>query len=67
MKMSLTVKLDEDIVRFLDAISRNSRLSRGHLVREALRSHYGLDSGHALAAALANAGAPMVNGQGADG
>jgi predicted transcriptional regulator len=71
----LTVRLDDDTMRRLEAISVVEGRSRGALVKRAIRSHYGIEPpGQALAAALAAAlaqnegrSAPQVNGQGADG
>jgi hypothetical protein len=66
-KKNLTICVYEDISRRLEAVSADTRLSRGHLVREALR--WFLDPGDPLARALAgNLDAPWVNGErGADG
>jgi hypothetical protein len=67
-KKNLTICVDEDISRRLEAVSADTRLSRGHLVREALR--WFLDPGDPLARALAgNANGPWLNrnGQGIDG
>jgi predicted transcriptional regulator len=68
-KQVFSVKLDDDVRSRLDAIAAQTRVTRGHLIREALRDRYGIvPPGRALAAALANAkqlphvDAPWLNG-----
>jgi predicted DNA-binding protein len=62
-KRVFAIRLDDDVRSRLDAIAAETRLTRGHLIRESLRWY--LDPGPPLAKALAvNADAPWLNPNG---
>jgi Ribbon-helix-helix protein, copG family len=64
----LTFRLDDDTARRLRALSIEHGLSRGELIRRAVRLGYGIPApGQALSAALAcNLDAQWLNGERAD-
>jgi predicted transcriptional regulator len=43
MKKVFTCRLDDDVRQRLESIAAETRLSRSHLVREALRAQYGIN------------------------
>jgi len=39
----ITVRFETDVLDHVAALASRCRISRGHLIREAVRAHYGLD------------------------